>query len=97
MNNNSALDPEYLKFVKNNPDKKFILYLRIHRLDEKEKILLNELSKTYGKYKEVPEDRLAIFVVLGIKVKEFINKLNSSATDLYLTFIQDEDELNSKK
>ena len=94
MNNKSKLDPEYEKIVKDNPDKKFILYLRRHPQDEMETLLLNNLRLTYGEYKSVPEDRLVIFIVKGIQVQEFIDKLNNSDTEMYLSFIQDEDELN---
>lgn len=97
MKNKSALDPEYDEFVKNNPNKKFILYLRRHPLDEREKILLTELEKVYGEYKEVPKDRLAIFIVVGCRVQGFINKLNAADADIYLSFIQSEDELNDSK
>jgi len=97
MNNKSALDPEYEKIVKDNPGKKFVLYLRRHFLDEREKILLNELAIIYGEYKEIPKERLAIFIVLGSKVREFIEKLSASDTDLYLSFIQSTDELTKNK
>lgn len=97
MDNRSRLDAEYSKFVSSNPDKKFILYLRTHPEDEKEKIFMNELSKKYGEYKELERERTAIFITEGKRVNEFIDKLNSSETGIYLSYIQSEEELNNKK
>jgi len=93
MQNRSKLDDEFTKVVSDNPDRKFILYLRTHPEDEKEKIFMNELSKEYGKYKELERERTAIFITEGKKVNEFIDKLNSSETELYLSYIQSEDEI----
>lgn len=93
MNNKSKLDPEYEKTVKDNPDNNFILYLRRHPDNEMETLLLNELRITYGEYKSVPEDRLVIFIVKGNQVQDIIDKLNNSDTEMYLSFIQDEDEI----
>lgn len=93
MNDNSALDLEYSKIVTDNPNKKFILYLRSHPEDEMEKSLLRKLVASYGQCKELTEERLAIFIVKGNEVQDFIQKLNSSKTSLYLSYIQSEDEL----
>lgn len=70
-----------------------ILYLCRHPLDEKETILLIELGKDYGEYKEIPEERLAIFIVKEIKVNEFIDTLNSFNTEMHLSYIHSEDEI----
>ena len=94
MESKSKLDSEYSKIINDNPDKKFILYLRIHPEDEKEKIIMIEISETYGEYKILQKERLAMFIVNGKKVNDFIDKLNSFDTQMYLSFIQCEDEIN---
>lgn len=93
MENRSKLDAEYSKVISNYPDKKFVLYIRTHPEDEKEKIFMNELSKEYGEYKELERERTAIFITEGKRVNEFIKKLNSSGAELYLSYIQSEDEI----
>lgn len=93
MEDKSKLDEEYSKVVNNNPDKRFVLYLRTHPEDEREKIFMNELSKKYGEYKELERERTAIFIAEGKRVNEFIDNLNSSGTELYLSYIQSEDEI----
>ena len=93
MKNKNNLDIEYSKVIKDNPDKKFVMYLRNHANDIAEENFKNILSSTYGEFKELSEQRLTIFVVLGNKVQEFIDDLNTSGTNMYLSFIQSEDEL----
>lgn len=61
MGNKSTINSEYRKIIDENPDKKFVLYLRSHPEDEKEIILLNDLSKTYGEYRELQKERIAKF------------------------------------
>lgn len=93
MKNKSELDEEYSEFVKNNPEKRFILYLRSHPSDERETLLKCELESIYGKCKVLKEERLTIFILTGNRVFEFIDKLNNSNTEIYLSFIQSEDDL----
>lgn len=93
MENNSILDSEYKKVIEENPTKKFVLYLRTHTDDEKENELKIKLVRLFGECKELPGERLVIFIVNGDKVKEFIDILNSQNTQMHLSFIQKEDEL----
>ena len=93
MENKSKLDPEYSDVVRNNPNKKFILYLRIHPGNANEDNLKAELVKEYGECKELTEQRLVIFIVVGKRVQGFIDKLNASGTEMYLSFIQSKDEI----
>ena len=97
MDNKNTIDPEYQELINSNPEMKFVLYLRIHPHDEMEKIALRKLSKIYGDYKELNEERIAIFIVPGIKVNEFISNLESFATKMYISFIQTETELKKPK
>jgi hypothetical protein len=92
----NAIDPEYKIIIDSNPDKKFIMYLRAHTAEPKEQILLKELVSIFGECKELPKERLIIFIVQGKMVQEFINRLNNSNTSLYLSFVQSEDELQNK-
>ena len=93
----SILDQQYYKIIKENPDKKFILYLRTHPNDNSEAEYLSELEGIYGKCSYLPEKRLTIFIITGKKVPDFLDKLNSSNTKLHLSFIQSEDELFESK
>lgn len=95
MGNKSTISSEYRKIIDENPDKKFALYLRSHPEDEEELIHLNDLSKTYGEYRELQRERIAIFILNGKKINEFISKLNSFDTQMYLSFIQSEDEIKN--
>jgi hypothetical protein len=96
MENKSKLDPEYSKIISNNPDKKFVLYLRTHPGNSDEDKLKSELVNSYGEYKELPDQRLVIYIVKGNNVQEFIDRLNTYGTGMYLSFIQLEDELKKK-
>lgn len=96
MDNKNTIDEEYQKLIKSNPEMKYILYLRIHPHDEIEKDALRKLSKIYGDFKELNEERVAIFIVQGKSVNEFISELGSLNTQMYLSFIQREDELLNK-
>lgn len=93
MTKKSKLDGEYSKIIIGNPNKKFVLYLRYHLGNKREDTLKNDLIKIYGACKELRDQRLIIFIVKGDKVNGFINMLNCSETDMYLSFIQSEDEL----
>lgn len=94
MDNKNTIDPEYQELINSNPEMKFVLYIRIHPHDEMEKIALRKLRKIYGDYKELNEERLAIFIVKGNKVLDFISNLESFNTQIYVSFIQSEEELN---
>ncbi|HEY5123865.1 MAG TPA: hypothetical protein VIK14_09040 [Ignavibacteria bacterium] len=94
MENRNVIDFEFKKIIEKNPDKKFILYLRTHPNDEKEQKLKSELVGIFGECKELPDEKLVIFIIRGIKVNEFIDKLNSFDTRMYLSFIQSDDEIN---
>jgi hypothetical protein len=96
MENKSSLDTEYSKIVADNPDKKFILYLRRHPGNEKEEKLKADLVTLYGECKDVPDERLTIFIVSGNKVREFIDILNNTESSMYLSFIQCDDELKGE-
>lgn len=89
----SKLDKDYKNKINANPNKKFILYVRYHpdRLEEIDFIV--ELEKVFGQYKELKAEKLLIFIVLGKNVNDFIEKLNLSNTQMYLAFIQDEEEI----
>lgn len=95
MDNTNTIDPEYQKLINSNPEMKFILYLRIHPHDEMEKIAIRKLSKIYGDYKELNEERIAIFIVQGKKVYEFITNLESYNTQMYISYIQSYTELDN--
>ena len=96
MDSKNAIDPEYQGLIKSNPKMKFVLYLRIHPHDEMEKIAIRKLSKIYGDYKELNNERVAIFIIQGIKVNEFISNMESYKTKMYLSFIQSEEDINPK-
>lgn len=95
MENKNIINSDFMKIIESNPKKKFILYLRTHPDDENEQNVNAELVSLFGKCKELPEEKLVIFIVIGDKVKEFINKLNSYKTQMYISFIQSEDELKN--
>lgn len=97
MKDINSLDPQYLKFIEENPEKKFVLYVRFHPDDKNEEELIQELTNVYGKYKKLMVERLVIFITSGNDVTGFVEKLNSSGTSMYLSFIQSEDELLQSK
>ena len=80
--NRSHIDSDYLIYVKTKPYGKFILYLRIHPFNSAEKEFLQRLQEIFGNYKELPNE-----------VEEFIDVLNSFDSQIYLSFIQSEEEL----
>ncbi|HRK00829.1 MAG TPA: hypothetical protein PL089_14560 [Ignavibacteria bacterium] len=89
----SVLDQEYYEFVKKNPDKKFVIYLRIHPEDNLEKNFVFELENDFGKCSYLTEKRLAIFIVFGKDIPGFLDVLNHSNFSLYISFVQSEEEL----
>jgi hypothetical protein len=93
MEDKSKLGKDYAEFIQKNPEMKFVLYIRSHPQDMNEKLFIKKLEGLYGKYKELPDERLVIFIVFGNKVGEFIETLNDLNTSMYLSFIQSEDEL----
>lgn len=96
MENKNIIDLDYKKTIDENLHKKFVLYLRTHPSDPKELELMNDLAIKYGEYKELHEERLAIFILYGNMIDEFVDKLNSFQTQMYLSYIQSEDELIKK-
>lgn len=97
MEDINSLDPQYLKIIEENPEKKFVLYIRFHPDDHNEEEFIQELTNIYGKCRKMMEERLVIFITSGNNVKGFVEKLNSSGTSMYLSFIQSEDELLQSK
>ena len=69
------------------------MYLRIHPFNSAEKEFLQRLQEIFGNYKELPNERLILFILNGNKVEEFIDVLNSFDSQIYLSFIQSEEEL----
>lgn len=95
MENINILEPEYSKYIESNPEKKFFLYLRTHPNDKEENVLKEKLIDIYGQCKELPKERLIIFLIDGDKVKEFVERLNILNSRMYLSFIQSEDEISN--
>lgn len=91
----NRIEPEYYTFIEENPNKDFVLYLRNHPGREDEVIVKEELIRAFGVCKEVPKERLIIFITKGNKVVEFINRLNDFNSTMYISFIQSKDELSN--
>lgn len=89
----SIIEQEYYEFIKKNPEKKFVLYLRIHPENELEKDFVIGLENDFGKCSYLIDKRLAIFIVYGKDIPGFLDILNHSKFSLYISFVQSEDEL----